>query len=172
MPRILVMGLGNVLVGDDGAGAWAVERLRCAWSFPPDVDVLEAGTPGLELVGRLAASDTVVVLDALRAAGIPGEVRIYDGAAIVESPDVRISTPHDPGLKEALLLLEFSGEAPARLYLVGVVPQRVEPGVGLTPAVDAAVPRMVDAAVGLLRDLGVAVSPREPPESFCPWWLK
>ena len=76
----------------------------------------------------------------MHATGAPGEVRLYRRDEMLKNPPQPRLSPHDPGLKEALLTLEFSGTAPREVLLVGVIPASVETGVGLSPAVQRGCP--------------------------------
>ena len=170
MPRIAVLGIGNVLMGDDAVGPHLVKLLEAWWRFPPEVEVVEAGTPGLDLALRLSGLDALVVADAVRDRGAPGEIRLYDRAGILARPPVQAMSPHEPGLREALFTLEFAGGAPGEVRLVGVIPDRVSSGVGLSPAVRQALPRGLEALLAELRRLGAAFEERVPPLEPELWW--
>ena len=168
--RIAVLGLGNVLMGDDGFGPCAARVLESEWELPPDVAVQDLGTPGFDLAPWLADTEIVIVLDAVAASGAPGDVRIYAREELFRrAPGPRLG-PHDPGLREALLSAELAGVAPRELWVVGVVPARVAPGPGLSPPVRAAVPVAVDGAVRLLQQRGCALRRRSVPLPCDLWW--
>src|ERR1019366_8381629 len=76
-PRTCVVGIGNVLLGDDGFGPLAVEMFRCMYECGPNVEILDLGTPGLDLAPYLYAADLVVVADAVHAQEKPGTLCIY-----------------------------------------------------------------------------------------------
>jgi hydrogenase maturation protease len=86
-------------------------------------------------------------------------------------PSVRVG-PHDPGVKEALLMLEFAGRAPRELALIGVIPERTEIAVELSPAVQAALPLAVEAIAALLARFGERAIRRPEPAAATPWWSK
>ena len=168
---VRVLGLGNVLMGDDGLGPSVVHHLETHFDFPPAVTVLDTGTPGLDLVPFLFGAESVILVDTVRAEGAPGEIRIYRKDDILRhvptSPRV---SPHDPGLKETLLSLEFGGRAPADVVLVGVIPGRVEKSIDLSPPVRAAIPEAARAVLAELERLGQPGRPREHPDATPPWW--
>lgn len=169
MERIAVIGIGNVLTGDDGVGPHVARVLEAAWELP-GVDVIDAGTPGLDLTTFLAGREAAVLVDAVKASGAPGELRTYDKATLLSRPPAMALSPHDPGVREALLNAEFMGAAPATVKLVGVIPATVELGCRLSPAVRDAVPAAVAAVLDELRALGVAPSPRDPAGDPDLWW--
>jgi hydrogenase maturation protease len=168
--RIGVLGLGNVLQGDDALGPYVVELLSATYDFPPGVTVLDAGTPGLDLTPYIAGLDALIVIDAVRASGSPGELRSYRRAELLEKPPPQRLSPHDPGLKECLLALELIGQSPAEVLLVGLIPARVETAVGLTAAVRAGVPAVAAAVLAELSRLGVPARNREHPAEPNLWW--
>jgi len=170
MARIAVLGIGNVLMGDDAAGPHVVKVLEAAYAFPADVAVIEAGTPGLDLTVFLHDVETLLVVDSVHAQAPPGAIRIYDRAKLLERSPALAMSPHEPGLREALLTMDFHGTGPRDVWLVGVVPGRVATGVGLTPEVRAAIPRLVAEVVSRLGALGAAPRDRVPPGVPDLWW--
>jgi hydrogenase maturation protease len=170
VPAVTVFGLGNILMRDDALGSYAIRALEAEWEFPPEVQVLDAGTPGLELSTILEDCGAIVVVDTVRAQGEPGEVRLYRREELLKHPPAQRITPHDPGLKETLLTLELLGESPPDVLVVGVIPDRVDYGVGLTDAVRDAVPRAIGAIVEEVRRLGFTPVRRDPPGEPDIWW--
>ena len=168
--EIRVLGLGNVLMGDDAAGPWVVEHLRAGWSFGPGVSVTDLGTPGLDLVPHLSGARVVVLVDTVKADAPPGTLRLYRRDEVLRHPPGPRTSPHDPAVKETLLYLELAGTGPEELLLVGIVPGSVEKGLGLTPAVSEAVPRAAEAVLEELRRLGAPAVPRADASPAAPWW--
>jgi len=166
---VRVIGLGNVLMGDDALGPWVVEELLAGWDFPEGVSVLDVGTPGLDLTPYLADATAVFIVDTVKSDVPPGTLRIYDRDALLRHPPPPRLSPHDPGLTEALLSLDFAGCAPRDVVLVGVVPEKIEKRVGLTPRVRAAVDRAGAEIVDRLGRIGLPPR-RRPGGPFAPWW--
>jgi hydrogenase maturation protease len=169
-----ILGLGNVLMGDDGFGPYVVRLFDAEYEVGAGAEVIDVGTPGLDLTPWLADARNVIIVDTIRASAPPGTVKLYNKADIVRHVPVSRIGPHDPGVKETLLTLEFAGRAPETVTLVGVVPARVATGTTLSDPVAAAVPTAISAVVDRLRRLGVPVEPRpnrRPVGSgCCPWW--
>ncbi|CAI7974359.1 MULTISPECIES: HyaD/HybD family hydrogenase maturation endopeptidase [Parafrankia] len=150
---VLVLGIGNELLGDDGVGVVAARRL----GTPPipGVDVLDGGTLGLMLMPYLAGRDAVLILDAVSTAhGRPGDVIVIPDGDVRRGHGVR-ATAHDIGLVDALAATELAGCAPRRVALVGVVPESVTERWGLSPLLDARVDALVDAARSVLAEWSV-----------------
>jgi len=168
--RAGVLGLGNVLLGDDGAGPYLVRSLLASHSFPPEVTVSDAGTPGFDLVPLIADFDALIVADTVAAPGNPGEVKTYALREILNKPLATRWNPHEPVLREALLLARLHGLGPRRVLLVGVVPDRMNLGIGLSPSVRAALPRMKEEILKELRFLGFESRIRSPAVEPAIWW--
>ena len=167
---IRVLGLGNVLMSDDGLGPYVVRVLEAHYECPDDVEFVDAGTPGLDLTPYLLDAEAVIVVDTVSSKGLPGEIRVYERDEILKYPPQTRTGPHDPALKEALLRVAAAGGGPQTVTLVGVIPQFVATGVTLSPAVQDAVPRAVLAVVEALTKL--EKPPRLRPRAMSPdlWW--
>lgn len=170
-PRpVAVLGMGNVLLGDDGIGPYVAALLRARFHLPETVACEDIGTPGLDLIPHLSGRRVVILVDALGTGGDPGTVRTYEREEIASSLVTNRLSPHDPGLAEALATLELAGDAPERLYVVGVVPAACETGMGLSPELRAAAPDALREVVRLLASEGVELEPREAPLPLDAWW--
>lgn len=168
---MLLLGIGNVLLGDDGLGPATIDALRAGWDFPPDVSLVDAGTPGAELAYLLAGAGLAILIDAVRADPTVGEVRRFAGE------ELRAAVPgrggaHDPGLLQALARLELAGEAPGEVVLFGITIERAGELPGLSAAVAAALPALLEAVVAELAARGYRAVPRPAPPEPAPWWLR
>ncbi|HPS77501.1 MAG TPA: hydrogenase maturation protease [Thermoanaerobaculaceae bacterium] len=167
---IAVVGLGNVLMGDDALGPTVIRILEAGFDFAPAVTVLDLGTPGLDLTPYLSGRDSVIIVDTVNATGQPGEVRTYQREELLAHAPLPRVSPHDPGLKEALLTLEFAQDAPGEVLLVGVIPFSVDRGTHLSAPATAAIPEVVASVLDELSRLGVpAIRKLAPPEPDL-WW--
>jgi len=167
---VRILGLGNVLMGDDGFGPYVVRVLEAEWEADPLVEVLDAGTPGLDLVPHISGAQALIFVDTVAMRGPPGRVRVYRADALLGREAAPRVQAHDPGLREALLALELEGAAPRDVALVGACPARVAPGTGLSAAVRACVPVAALAVVRELRRLGVRPRRRTEPAAPDIWW--
>jgi hydrogenase maturation protease len=170
-PSIFVLGLGNVLMGDDGVGPAVVRAFEAQYIVPPDVAVIDLGTPGLDLSPWLTDADCVVIVDTVRGDLAPGTLRLFKKADLLRhAPHARVS-PHDPGLKESLLTLEFAGRAPLDVALVGIVPGPTDMSLELSQRVTAAIPAAVQAVVRALEEFGIDLQRRPQPHAMQSWWM-
>ena len=168
--RIAIFGIGNVLAHDDAVGPSVARILDAGYTFPDNVVVEDLGTPALELPTHLAGFDHVILIDAVAANAEAGTVRLYRRDDILRNPPGLRISPHDPALKETLLMLDLLGEAPDDIVLVGIVAKEANMWIGISPEVAAAFPAAVRAVLDELERLGVAVEPREEPRDADLWW--
>lgn len=167
---IKVLGLGNVLMGDDAFGPAVIHAFEAQYSVTDDVEIHDLGTPGLDLMPWLADTDRIVIVDTVKSDLPPGTIRVYEkGDVLRHPPSVRVG-PHDPGVKDALLTLEFAGRAPRDVTLIGVVPARIEPAANLSPPVSAAIGCAVAALAAALERGGAKLARRGHPTVAVPWW--
>lgn len=157
---LLVLGLGNILCSDDGAGALVVHALDRAFERPAGVDVMDGGTLGLSLLPYLEAARAAILVDAVRADAPPGSIVRLEGADVAPAVEQRLS-PHQIGVADLLDGVRWLDRFPPRLVLLGVVPATIDLGVGCSPAVHAALPRLLDAVVEEIRRLGFDLTRRE-----------
>jgi hydrogenase maturation protease len=167
---IAVIGIGNVLTGDDAVGPTVVRMLEAAYEAPDGLLLLDAGTPGLDLTAYLADLEAVILVDAVRAGGAPGELRVYGLEELLARAPALATSPHEPGVREALLHAQFMGVSPRVVRLVGVIPSGVETGIGLSAPVRAAVPAALARVRDELAALGVPLRERVPPRPPDLWW--
>ncbi len=157
-------------MGDDALGPTVIATLEASYELGPAVSLVDLGTPGLDLVPHLAGLDAVVIVDTVNATGAPGEVRTYTRDELLAHPPPQRVSPHDPGLKETLMALEFAGQAPGEVLLVGVIPSNVGRGTELSPEVAAAVPVAVGRVLEALERLGVPARANGEPSTPRLWW--
>ncbi|WP_051341050.1 HyaD/HybD family hydrogenase maturation endopeptidase [Azospirillum halopraeferens] len=155
---ILVLGLGNILLSDEGVGVRVIEALQERWTVPDGVSVVDGGTCGMDMLDIIASHDTLIVVDAVKTGAPPATVVRLTGDAVPAFFKGKLS-PHQLGLSDLLATLRLHGEEPKTLVLFGCVPERMEVRLDLSPAVAARVPDLVDRVVAELRALGAAPHP-------------
>ncbi len=168
--RISVLGMGNVLMGDDGAGPHALAVFSAQYQVPEEVMVLDIGTPGLDLVPHLTGVDALLLVDTVRSDAAPGTIRVYDKATLLRAKLPPRLSPHDPAVGQCLAMLEIAGSGPREVLLIGIVPENTGFGVGLSRPVQDAVPAVVERIAEELRARGVVVERRSIPEVADLWW--
>jgi hydrogenase maturation protease len=149
---VLVLGVGNSLLGDDGVGVHMVGQLSCDGLGPEqDVELLEGGTQGLALLGSLAGRTALILLDAVSLGDAPGSVHVRRNEDVL-ALGYRSSTAHEGNAGELLAAARLLGDLPPNLFLVGVEPASLEGGIGLSEPVRQALPIALAAARRLVEE--------------------
>ena len=156
---VLVLGLGNILCADDGAGVIVAHRLRREFELPADVRIVDGGTLGLDLLALIAASDRVILVDAVRGDGPPGTILRLAGADVAPAVYERLSM-HQIGVADLLAGAALCERYPDEVVIAGVVPATTDLGLGTTPAVTASLPALADAVLAELARMRVVLRPR------------
>ncbi len=157
--RTVVIGLGNPLMADDGIGLAALERLAEGWVLGDDVELVDGGTWGMNLLPLLEGSDDVVFLDAIRTGAAPGTVVTLERDELPRGLMLKLS-PHQIDLREILALLTLRGTLPARVVALGIAPDRVEMSTELSAVAEAALPALLQRVTALLAERGRRCQPR------------
>ncbi len=173
MARVSVIGIGNVLEGDDAIGPTVVRVFEARYAVAEDVSIIDGGTPGLDLTAYMMGLEGLVVVDAIKTrTGGAGDVKVYDKQGILNRGPMVALSPHEPGLRESILHAEFQGVSPPAISLVGVVAGSIEFGCRLTPEVRGAIDGAVEAVRVALAGMGVPAVRRDPPLPPDLWWEK
>jgi hydrogenase maturation protease len=143
MKPVVVLGIGNTLLRDEGAGVRVVEALRDG-ALPEEVDLVDGGTGGADLVESIAGRRKVIVADAVKMDGPPGGVVRFTGDDLTAGVSPALSL-HDVGLLDALRMAGLLGCAPDEVVVFGIIPKEVRFGLGLSEEVRRALPRVVEA---------------------------
>ena len=152
--NILVLGIGNLIMTDDGVGVRVVHLLQERYRFPESVRVMDGGTLGLDLLHYLEGVRRLLVVDAVETGGPPGTLVRLTGDEINIAFRTKLS-PHQMGLQDLLLVAELQGFAPEEMVLLGVQPGEIEMGTELTPALTRQVESLVTGALNELEGWGV-----------------
>lgn len=159
---ILVIGMGNVLMQDEGIGVRAVEALEMRFHVPDGVQVVDGGTTGMELFEPMRRCGALIVADAVNANLPPGSLVRIANDEIRAFFQTKLSN-HQLGLSDLLALLTLKGEAPRHVAIIGMVPHSLENRLGLTPEAAAGMDRMVAMIRAELAGLGVKLTARREP---------
>lgn len=159
MSDLLVLGLGNVLCSDDGAGVAAVHRILSEFEPPPGTEVLDGGTLGLSLLPLLEDANAAILLDAIRTDDPPGTFVRLAGDDVGPAVAHRLSV-HQVGVADLLDAARLRGRVPRTLILLGIVPESLDLGVTLSPRVAATLPTLCRCAISEAAALGYVFSER------------
>jgi hydrogenase maturation protease len=171
MKKVLIGGIGNVLLGDDAVGPYIVRLLNADYDFADGVEIIDLGTPALDLIDHFSGKDAVILIDCVRTADVkPGKVQLFRKEELLQyQPEVRMD-PHSPALVENLLSAELFGTSPRELLLIGIAGESFGPGCRLSAPVNAALPLVFREILRELDRIGVRYSPRERRTDPQIWW--
>jgi hydrogenase maturation protease len=162
MKRVLVAGIGNVLLGDDGVGPFVAQWLSECYSFPAGVAVEDLGTPALDFIDHIAGLDLLIVIDSVENDQSPGTVKVYRKEELMQNASLIRMDTHSPALTESLVAAEvFFGVSPKEVLLIGVTAECYEANCELSASVGRAVPNVVTAVLGELARAGVSYSKKD-----------
>ena len=139
--RVVVLGVGNLLMTDEGIGVRCVEQLERNGTLGPEVVVIDGGTSTNELMDDLQNLDLLVIVDAAATGRAPGTIVRMEGSTIPSAFSNKLS-PHQHGINDLLAALTLLDRAPARLVLFGVEPHTLALGMELSPVVGATIPEL------------------------------
>ena len=159
---VLVLGMGNLLLEDEGLGVRALEILQQRYEIPPEVELLDGGTTGMGLLDDISGREHLIVLDAVQTGDPPGTLVRLAGDDVPVYFSMRIS-PHQLGLSDVLATLELSGEKPAEVVVLGLVPQSLEMSLELSGLINGKLGDLAGAAVRELERLGYPLGPTAEP---------
>jgi hydrogenase maturation protease len=161
--RVLVMGVGNPLMRDEGIGPRVAELLMAAYRYPDNVEVVDAGTMGYTILDLLRGVDRLIVVDAVRDTGHP------PGTVLVLSPEDLAQNQvmhslHDLRLVDVLGAAALIDRAPRTTVVAMQITEIVEWILELSPDCEAALPLAAGAVIDLLTEDGISLEPREGAE--------
>lgn len=141
-PKIMVMGVGNILLSDEGLGVRFLDELAKT-TLPDNVELLEGGTAGLELVHLIQDIDFLIIVDAFNANAEPGSLFRFQPGDLQIIPEQYEVSFHQIGIIEVLAMAKVLGQAPQTL-IFGVQPKSLEWGLDISPEIQALFPRLVE----------------------------
>jgi hydrogenase maturation protease len=147
MGKNLVLGVGNLIMCDDGFGIHVIRRLEDKANIPDDIEVVDGGTAGLDLLYYLEGVDKMIVIDAMEMMGRePGTLTVIDGDDIPTYLSIKMS-PHDVALPDMLFAAKLRDLYPKEIIVYGVQPLTVDMGLELSPPVAAQIEVVVDKII-------------------------
>jgi hydrogenase maturation protease len=147
--RKVVLGIGNILTGDEGIGIHAVRRLEREYGPSAGVEFLDGGTLGLSLLTIIEECSHVLIIDAVNARRPPGSIVELHRDEIPLFSGIKVSQ-HQATMQEVLGLASIRGCLPDHLHLLGIQPACLDVGIGLSPAAENAMPELLHRAKALL----------------------
>jgi len=157
MKQITVLGIGNILLQDEGFGVKVVDELQRRYRFPDSVQVLDGGTLGIELMRFITGCEKLLVIDAIAGDGPPGSFYRLAGEAMQAYFTDKVSL-HELGIRDVLTTLDLLDQPVGEVVILGVEPASLDLGLELTPVVAAMMEKTVAAVLAELVDWQVEVT--------------
>ncbi len=168
-PKILVLGIGNILWADEGFGVRAVETFHARYHLPANVSLLDGGTQGLYLVQFVQEADYLLVFDAIDYGLEPGTLKIVQGDEVPKFTGAKKMSLHQTGFQEVLSAADLLDGYPEKLALIGCQPLDLEDWGGpLTEPVRSKLGYAAEVAAAILEQWGAPCRPRAPQEAVEP----
>ncbi len=152
--KTLVLGVGNILLSDEGVGVHLIRLLRERYDFPPEVEILDGGTLGLDLLPYVEAANRLLIVDAVQMDALPGTVVRLEGEEVPAVLSLKYS-PHQVGLSDLLAAARLLGRSPPEVVLWGIQPASLEVGLELSPTVAAQAETLLRNVLAELQRWGV-----------------
>ncbi len=160
-PKVGILGIGNILIRDEGFGVHCVQRLQELYQVPDNVGVFDGGTAGIMLAPFIESVDLLYVIDTVNGSGEPGTIHCFSDSDVRAGNIQSRMSPHQLGLLEILSLCQLRGEAPDQVELITVVPQDLSTGIGLSPVVESRIPVVLDMLMDRLGRRGIVFNRQE-----------
>ncbi len=159
--KIAVLGIGNILLSDEGIGVRVVEAIRERYEFPGSVEIIDGGTMGLDLLPFIEGKDSVLILDAVNIEKPPGTIVKIEGDEIPKFLSMKISV-HQIGLPDMLSAAKLMGIMPEEICLIGIQPKNMETGLLLSDDVGDKLDSLIEIAMNKLEEWGIKATLKEP----------
>lgn len=161
----ILIGLGNILMRDEGVGVRAVNAIKEGFEVPPGLKIVDGGTAGLDLLPFFEGRDRVLLVDAVDFGEEPGFIGELANEAIPARFGKSRASLHHLGLAEVLALARLQKILPREIYLIGIQPHSIEPGLELTETLQEKFEALIARVRARLRDWNIPLDPRPSPAS-------
>ena len=153
---ITVLGVGNIILRDEGLGVRAVEFLQNHFEFPAEVQLIDGGTLGIELTYFLDSTDKLLIIDSINGAKSPGTIFRLEGESIKKHFSEKISA-HEVGIQDVLTSMEITGHKIPETIVIGAQPFDLDAGLDLSIGMQKIFPWIVLESIKILREWEVNI---------------
>jgi hydrogenase maturation protease len=143
--KILILGIGNILLKDEGIGVHVAQTME-GMSLPHDVEVMDGGTMGIDLLYYIEGREKVVVIDAIRAGDKPGTIYRFTDKNLAQKKDL-LRTAHGIDITDAINTARLLGTKPDKIIFIGVEPEDISEGLELTPTIQQRIPKIIELVI-------------------------
>jgi hydrogenase maturation protease len=153
--EVVVLGLGNILMEDEGIGVHAVNHLEENYHFKPEIEIVDGGTSGLDLLPFFGTDKSILLIDAVNFDMAPGTVGVIEGDDILAQLDPKISL-HHLGLSDLISISELTDRKAKKMTLLGIQPESMENlDLEMTETIKGVFNKVVENALRILKEWGV-----------------
>ena len=144
IPRIVIVGVGNLLLKDEGVGIHVIKHLQ-EMNLPPDIELIDGGTAP-DLIAYVKAGDKLIIVDSAKAGGEPGAVYRFLPEDLATDTGT-LALAHELGVELNLRLMSLMGNEPREIVIIGIEPQEIDWGTELTEALQNKLPEIIDTVL-------------------------
>jgi hydrogenase maturation protease len=163
--KILLIGLGNILLQDEGVGVHVVNAIRGRYACTPEVDIIDGGTLGLDLLPLFSDREKVLIIDAVNFGKEHGYIGVLEDGEIPAVLHAKLSV-HHIGLADILSAATLMGVKPRKIRLIGIQPESTNTfGLEVTPAVREKIEELIEKGIATLKEWNVTCALLSPQES-------
>lgn len=153
-PDVTVLGIGNIVLLDEGFGVRAAEALDAAYEMPDNVQILDGGTLGMELMRFIPGTKKLLIIDSINGGAEPGTIFRFTDREVMEHFNDKLSA-HEVGIQDVLAFLKVTGHEIPQVVVIGAQPYNLGAGVDLSPEMQQLLPQVVQLAVKELQEWGI-----------------
>ncbi|NPA40104.1 MAG: HyaD/HybD family hydrogenase maturation endopeptidase [Thermodesulfobacteria bacterium] len=161
MKKVVVLGIGNILLNDEGIGVVVLQELQKRFYFDESVELVDGGTGGLLLLQFIEEAEKLLVIDAITCGGKPGTIYKFNAKEIPEEVVEKISM-HEVSFIDILNLCKIRNKLPSEVVIIGVEPKSLEMEGRLSKEVKAKIPELIDEVISQLKEWNVKVKEVNP----------
>ena len=158
--EVTILGIGNIILRDEGFGVRVAEYLDKHYEFPESVQIVDGGTLGIELTQYVTGTEKLLVIDSINGGAEPGTTFRFHNDDVMEHFQDKLSA-HEVGIQDVLGLLTVTGHKIPDVVVIGAQPYDVEAGVELSDGMMELLPQMVEQALAELKNWGIEPKKRE-----------
>ncbi len=152
--RVVVLGLGNILLSDEGVGVHVVNAIKGQYAPSPQLELIDGGTMGLDLLPLFQTQDRILIIDAVDFGKAPGHVGIIQGSNIPSVLNTKLSV-HHIGLSDVLFAARLLRAIPPDVCLIGIQPKSLDVGLDMTEDIRLQVKQIIDLVMQKLKEWNV-----------------
>jgi len=162
--KIAIIGLGNLLLSDEGIGVHIISELQREYDFPEEISIIDGGTLGLDLLPIIEGKEKIIFIDAADLKKEPGWAAIIEDEKLPSFLAPKLSL-HHVGLGDILFASTFQGNKPAKVVLLGIQPEKIDVGISLSATLAQKMPEFIELIIKKLREWNIETQkkPKEPP---------